>query len=1150
MITEKTLMDKTDNNNNIRRTDKFKVSGSAPITNQSGTLHPIRGAVSQLVGNHARQEFEEFKVALKTADFIEIDGKLVWDRAAEEGIPDDPEGEWSPEAKQKFEQVKKAFLDFSGFNPKQTIELQTLLEGLNRDLARHAQFTLTENYKFDNKDYVFCFHYPPSPIVTLKLQRNDLLFTYKLTTQSRVLGTGGTDFFKLNFNGKLKKIATPADNSGQTLCELALVAELDLSGFPKQKQATFEIVISSTLYPRFQYVGSSWAPEIMQLENSDKAPSFSKFPTAAIQETSFIIDTLQKTDIKIGTLVEKIISTHTTYHSDGLSLISWSLDLFNQAMKHALLKNTKKDLFINSENNLKGLLVTALHTNDPINFIAITKDTLVATFRILEKDKIIKLTELFFEEENISETLASARFLSDSPSSYLEQEEYITDERSLSCMANLIYAAIVTIQSALETIRQEENLPTKNFNKATTSLITHIGEVSPLFKQYLLAAIKNNLENNPFSEQLIDPKFSESLKRSLQDPRHEDLLATKAPTIVTQMLLSKFIADVEIGRTLQNIILCNPEGKPNQLLKLTSFILCLFNQIMMDILLKNKIAGIEDKDLEVNTYENVSLKQLIYTTLKEYQSFDLLGIMQKEFEKIFRILDDKDITFYLQVFNSKFIEEIKTSGLFVNNSPALQEKYPANNLILKAINFISSALTTVSETRHISLFEFRLARIVNREKELYDFFAKYLNIKALGDKGSPIYDQLLIDSKLLARIEKFSTPEAMGEDELVYQVVSAKFPPRKEKMKFCADPEKTAALWTRHPYIEGINDGFMIRLSVQQFLTLYPHVSTTAHPFLIFCDIAGGLTGALIARQDILHPKQPLNSFVRIWKASTNGLVVGIFSLGCAINTYLYMHPDADQVSNTVFWSKLAPPAIIAFLSYTAWYSIPPVVKEKWFPHNSRYRYIENTLDTSARTLFYSGIINIFLLNFLRKPGELVHQFVPMIPGLLVALLHQTRFKERANWMMTYLIAASLTSLLIGESVEELQNGKGNNFLIGSTSVQLSFWFFSLFFWTTYVVRNSISFTTEYEGDPEIITRAIPKSRVAEIGSTITMSQRDYQRFRELKTVRSEKRQEIIQQTTPLLFSYEDRIIRRLSSRDEENAGATQEIKKKSYFNG
>lgn len=336
-----------------------------------------------------------------------------------------------------------------------------------------------------------------------------------------------------------------------------------------------------------------------------------------------------------------------------------------------------------------------------------------------------------------------------------------------------------------------------------------------------------------------------------------------------------------------------------------------------------------------------------------------------------------------------------------------------------------------------------------------------------------------------------------SEEAYQYQLLSGAMPSIRRRLKCCPveDQEKFAALCVRNPFVEGINDGRALHDSVSQVLKLYPDARSKVLPYLIICDTVGGTIGGLIGRDAILNPKKPLSVCVRVWKGVTGGTVLLTFSMGMAIKIYLAVNPSEDTISDKEFWSELAVGPVIAFLGKSVWDSISPTTKDRWFPQDTRWRYVRGTVDGFLDFLYYGRIFDISLLNFFDISGHPIYQWISSPLALLTTLIKRlTRYRETTDAVMTYLAAANFSYSLFKEDL--LPNGSEDAELSPLLTYAYRIYWPSSFGTSLIVMlRHGVSFTREFEVEPkDVVTRRVKvRSNSSTDARYLTINSRDYQ---------------------------------------------------------
>lgn len=214
--------------------------------------------------------------------------------------------------------------------------------------------------------------------------------------------------------------------------------------------------------------------------------------------------------------------------------------------------------------------------------------------------------------------------------------------------------------------------------------------------------------------------------------------------------------------------------------------------------------------------------------------------------------------------------------------------------------------------------------------------------------------------------------------------------------------EPLAAMIDRLPIISVTSDIGAISLELKKFLSLYPGTINTVGPHKIWIELGVAIFATLVARDEIQNPRK--NRFiVRIWKATTNGLILLAFGVNISINIYLSYHPGVMNISNEEFRDKIASyPAAIVIL-HTLWHLVPPLSKEKCCVRGSIWHRIKLGADIFFNTLYNAGVFYFVGLTFFTIPKALFNQiFLPLILGLPVAIGQQTRhLREKLTTLRT-----------------------------------------------------------------------------------------------------------------------------------------------------
>lgn len=303
-------------------------------------------------------------------------------------------------------------------------------------------------------------------------------------------------------------------------------------------------------------------------------------------------------------------------------------------------------------------------------------------------------------------------------------------------------------------------------------------------------------------------------------------------------------------------------------------------------------------------------------------------------------------------------------------------------------------------------------------------------------------------------------------------IISSRF--HKSHCCSCRKSDEIAAMLDRFPLVEAVNDAGAIRASIIKYLRLYPSSIQTVGPYLILIEGAAALIGALTATDGILNPKKTRLHF-RIWKATTNGIVLFIFSLGASINIYLAMHPDKKNIPEETFYEEMDSVPFFLMLSHIVWNSISPMQKERWFPRETCYYSIRKSIDVVSRSLYNAGVFLFEGITFFTLPKEMLYQLLPLIPGTLVAFGQTfTPYKEQLTTGMTYITFSVFSTMLFKD---ELPNSPDRAFegwphVIGRCAYLSTLTLYSFYL----LIKNYFKFVEEYvneEDEAEILVRRI-----------------------------------------------------------------------------
>lgn len=292
-------------------------------------------------------------------------------------------------------------------------------------------------------------------------------------------------------------------------------------------------------------------------------------------------------------------------------------------------------------------------------------------------------------------------------------------------------------------------------------------------------------------------------------------------------------------------------------------------------------------------------------------------------------------------------------------------------------------------------------------------------------------------------------------------------------------PESAAALWQRNPVVKAINDGLSLHYSFAQILKLYELQARDLN-WLVLLDVVGGLIGARIGYKAVLSPNAPQSHWIRFWEATTDGVAAFVFTLDDAIHIHLATNKNG-HISDKEFWKELAPVPLLAFLFYTAWRSMSPNMKERYFPQEPtlypRWHWAGKFIDGLLSAAFYSRIFQFSLALIPGMPNELPYELIPCAPAALMAYLHhssryQKRYKERIELLATYMMALNFTYLFVRDTISTFHEKEDPMTSIFQDG-RLIFWLLNLVLSIRFVFKHSVSFIHTYR-DPELIVQYNP----------------------------------------------------------------------------
>jgi len=287
--------------------------------------------------------------------------------------------------------------------------------------------------------------------------------------------------------------------------------------------------------------------------------------------------------------------------------------------------------------------------------------------------------------------------------------------------------------------------------------------------------------------------------------------------------------------------------------------------------------------------------------------------------------------------------------------------------------------------------------------------------------------------------------------------------------------ESVFALLNRHPGVEAFNDGMALHFTLDQFLTLYPAVRRHVGPYLALGDLTGGVVGVVIGSQLLRHPNRLPNTFMRVTRATTDGLTILLFATNDVIETFLALNPNEPYISNKKFWLELEPFPIALFISYATWNSLSPTAKERWFPRGTRKRYCKTAIDFGLTFLFTSRVLQNSFTRLFHMPTELIYQLVSIAPAAVIAAVqHHTRYAQSMITLTNTLTIANYLGRFAQSLQSQYQEAVGEPSWLGW--LRVGFWS-ALGLGTTLYTLAQVRhfFRTHQDNEPTLSRFRIPE---------------------------------------------------------------------------
>jgi hypothetical protein len=485
----------------------------------------------------------------------------------------------------------------------------------------------------------------------------------------------------------------------------------------------------------------------------------------------------------------------------------------------------------------------------------------------------------------------------------------------------------------------------------------------------------------------------------------------------------------------------------------------------------------------------VVMKSLVGEALKRGKTFDDLVEMSREYlRRVMLRIEEVDIAAFYAALHSSEMLNARVGSSYIHDNPQSfilrftkdVDQVELKEDELKRTTFVfCTAVDTgclvsreVLRERGLGASGFKDPKPINNLSGVSEKFLNYLYAmlsKRVAE--SPFRNYFVnLDRVALTKIDDPDMRVRLVNDDVLrvngdailpdvqssYYVLNMGRPQFRQRLRFLRNTENISALLTRKPFVMAAITGLPYHYGILQILTLYPDARMAFRPYGIIVEFGMGLVGAAQGVIAILKPNREANVAERILEGQRRGIITGVFTLGITIGIYLKIYPDMNNVSNELFWSQLAPVALLTMLENGFWNSFSRQQREKWF---SQRLWLEKVIDSITKTLFYAGIFNISYLRIFRDPTP--YQALSAIPAIAFALGDRSRFRQTIDVSMKYLIAINFLYALAADMLTGEMSPAFNY-------SRVAFWSLLFIASSIFVGKHAVNFVNEWE-DPEMI---------------------------------------------------------------------------------
>lgn len=525
-----------------------------------------------------------------------------------------------------------------------------------------------------------------------------------------------------------------------------------------------------------------------------------------------------------------------------------------------------------------------------------------------------------------------------------------------------------------------------------------------------------------------------------------------------------------------------------------------FLQVMVRSLLEKYRIEIDHDDdieacIEIFNFENYQAKNFKATE-------DLIKELHHGFKSLFSALSTEKFIQLATIAksNSFVLKTIRYSeGIRKHAEPYINEGLDpeaiikTSSYIFMVFGLVQKSLYEIIEEKGFNFYGLNeVDTTIEPDVILLEIYSKYFR-SAVGDKITdrriaPFFQQFSIELcnaltafKEQTVVQKASKPSQHRNKRV--QVLSVRMPETEWTLEWRKHKVETrAVLYRRAPYVAAVLSGAAFIEAGKQLISVFDdvdlkngHEHSNLRTILLSSVVSGGLVAAiagfLSGRSNILNPHLPSSRAFRIIEATSNGLVVLVFSMGFAITLYTSFREDISLLT----FGLLSIVPLITCVASSIVQAIPVEIMARNVKLGTcRKLYIVN------KSAFYSGVFQLGLTDFVSWLGldfnelanRLIFQFTPLLLAVPVALLeHCSSFRERIYSGMVALMTLDFT----GQTLYDMRRGSRDNFDLPDplTYAKGGLLIVGGCYTVYFLARHSLQFIEYYRGEPIIVTQSL-----------------------------------------------------------------------------